>query len=70
MATDGKKSDIPFGKAFGRLEEIAELLENPKLELEEAEKLIEESRELEKLCRVKLSDQELKVSKLFEEKGE
>ena len=70
VAGSKNSTKLKFGEAFARLEKIAELLESPELELEDADKLIEEARELEKLCRAKLSDQELKVSKLFKEKGE
>ena len=70
MTDDSKNpTKLKFGEAFARLEKIGELLENPELELEDAEKLVEEARELEKLCRAKLADQKLKVSKLFKEKG-
>lgn len=68
MTTDSEnQTKSKFGEAFARLEKIAESLENPELELEEAEKLVDEAKVLEKICREKLADQKLKITKLFEE---
>lgn len=66
-ADNENQAKLKFGEAFARLEKIAELLETPELELEEAEKLVEEAKELEKVCREKLAEQKLKITKLFEE---
>ncbi len=67
MTTDSENQTKPkFGEAFARLEKIAELLETPELELEEAEKLVDEAKALEEVCREKLADQKLKITELFE----
>ncbi len=63
----GKNEKLTFGKAFSRLKEISELLEDQELELEKAQELVEEAKMLEKICREKLSAQKLKITKLFEE---
>lgn len=53
-----------FEKAFGRLEEIARLLEGESLPLDEALKLFEEGMNLVETCNGRLSEAEKTITKL------
>ncbi len=57
--------NLTFTQAFRRLEEIADALEKPDIELEEAEKLVEEAKKLESFCRERLEEQKVTISQLF-----
>jgi exodeoxyribonuclease VII small subunit len=60
-----KKENISsFKHDIQRLEEIASLLENEEIELEEAIKLYEEGVELSKKCLNTLKNTELKITEL------
>ena len=58
-----QKSDH-FEDALKRLEEIAEMLENEEIGLDESIKLYEEGIKLSKNCYGKLKDAELKITEL------
>ncbi len=64
------KKDLTFKEAFTRLEEIAKILEESEVDLEEAIELVREAKELEKFCKEKLNQFELKISKIFIDKAQ
>jgi exodeoxyribonuclease VII small subunit len=59
-----KKVSESFEKSLQRLEEIADLLENEEIGLDESIKLYEEGILLSKICYTKLKDAELKITEL------
>ncbi len=59
-----KKETESFEKSLRRLEEIAELLENEEIGLDDSIKLYEEGILLSKICYTKLKDAELKITEL------
>ncbi len=60
-----KKTKEPtFEESLKRLEEIAEMLENEDVGLDESIKLYEEGIKLSKNCYNKLNDAELKITEL------
>jgi len=59
-----KKETESFEKSLKRLEEIAELLENEEIGLDESVKLYEEGIKLSKVCYDRLKDAELKITEL------
>ena len=58
------KSAKSFNQLLNRLNEIAELLENDTIELEESIKLYEEGINISKVCITQLKTAELKVAEL------
>lgn len=60
-----KDSNLNFSKAIKRLEEIITRLEDPNLDLEEGLKLLEEGVKLHKFCKSKLTDANLKITKIL-----
>lgn len=63
--TKTKKDEIPFEKAFKRLEEIVESLENGESSLDEAMKAFEEGMSLVKVCNEKLNTAEAQLKRLI-----
>jgi len=59
-----KKETDSFENSLKRLEEIAELLENDEIGLDESIKLYEEGINLSKICYNKLKDAEVKITEL------
>jgi len=59
-----KKETDSFENSLKRLEEIAELLENDQIGLDESIKLYEEGINLSKICYNKLKDAEVKITEL------
>ncbi len=59
-----KKETDSFENSLKRLEEIAELLENDEIGLDESIKLYEEGINLSKICYNKLKEAEVKIMKL------
>lgn len=59
-----KKETESFENSLKRLEEIAELLDNEEIGLDESVKLYEEGIKLSKICYNKLKDAELKITEL------
>lgn len=59
-----KKETESFEKSLKRLEEIAELLENEEIGLDESVKLYEEGIKLSRVCYDSLKDAELKITEL------
>lgn len=59
-----KKSDLSFEEKLSRLEEVANLLENEDLGLDESISLYEEGIKLSKDCLTALQDAELKITEL------
>lgn len=59
-----KKQAESFEKSLQRLEEIAELLDNEEVGLDDSIKLYEEGILLSKICYNKLKDAELKITEL------
>ena len=59
-----KKSNKSFEKCLSRLEEIANLLENDDIELEDALQLYEEGINLSRECLASLKNAELKITEL------
>ena len=60
----GPADETPFEQAIEKLEAIVESMESGELTLEETLARFEEGTRLAKVCQVKLSDAELKVSQL------
>ena len=63
-----KNEEIPFEKAYQRLEEIVESLERGEASLDEAMKVFEEGMSLAKTCTDKLNEAEARLKRLV--KGE
>lgn len=59
-----KKETESFEKSLKRLEEIAELLDNEGIGLDESVKLYEEGIKLSQICYGRLKDAELKITEL------
>ncbi|HET54943.1 MAG TPA: exodeoxyribonuclease VII small subunit [Ignavibacteria bacterium] len=59
-----KKETDSFESSLKRLEEIADLLENDEIGLDESIKLYEEGINLSKICYNKLKDAEVKITEL------
>jgi len=59
--------EIPFEKAFSRLESIVEKLEQGESSLDESVKLFEEGSELIRLCTGKLNQAEERLQKLVQD---
>jgi exodeoxyribonuclease VII small subunit len=59
-----KKETESFEKSLHRLEEIAEILENEEIGLDESIQLYEEGIKLSKICYNRLKDAELKITEL------
>ena len=60
-----KQEDLNFSKALARLEEIVSRLENPSIDLEEGLDLLEEGVSLHKLCTEKLTEANIKITKIL-----
>ncbi|OGE04516.1 exodeoxyribonuclease VII small subunit [Candidatus Curtissbacteria bacterium RIFCSPLOWO2_01_FULL_41_18] len=58
---------LSFSKALHRLEEIINKLEDPNLDLEEGLKLLEEGVRLHKSCKDKLTQANVKITKILKE---
>ncbi len=63
-------NELTYEKAYNRLEEIVEKLENGSVPLEEAMKLFEEGTKLANFCNTKLNDAEQKFTQLITENSE
>ena len=63
-------NELTYEKAFNRLEEIVEKLENGSVPLEESMKLFEEGTKLANFCNTKLNDAEQKFTQLITENSE
>lgn len=63
-------STLSFSKALHRLEEIINKLEDPNLDLEEGLKLLEEGVRLHKSCKDKLTQADVKITKILKEDPE
>lgn len=63
-----KQQELNFSKALSRLEEIVTQLENTNIDLETGLKLLEEGVALHKYCKEKLTDANIKISKILKEK--
>lgn len=59
-----KKSDLSFEEKLNRLEEVANLLENEDLGLDQSISLYEEGIRLSKECLTALQNAELKITEL------
>ena len=62
-----KGSDVNFSKALSRLEEIVEKLEDPNIDLEAGLNLLEEGVKLHKLCTEKLTEANIKITKILKD---
>lgn len=60
-----KQANLNFTKALARLEEIVSKLENPSVDLEEGLDLLEEGVALHKLCTEKLTEANIKITKIL-----
>ena len=60
-----KQENLNFSKALARLEEIVAKLENPTIDLEEGLDLLEEGVSLHKLCTEKLTEANIKITKIL-----
>lgn len=63
-------NELTYEKAYNRLEEIVEKLENGSVPLEEYMKLFEEGTKLANFCNTKLNDAEQKFTQLITENSE
>jgi exodeoxyribonuclease VII small subunit len=63
-------NELTYEKAYNRLEEIVEKLENGSVPLEESMKLFEEGTKLANFCNTKLNDAEQKFTQLITENSE
>ncbi len=63
-------NELTYEKAYNRLEEIVEKLENGSVPLEESMKLFEEGTKLANFCNKKLNDAEQKFTQLITENSE
>jgi len=63
-------NELTYEKAYKRLEEIVEKLENSSVPLEESMKLFEEGTKLANFCNTKLNDAEQKFTQLITENSE
>ena len=63
-------NELTYEKAYKRLEEIVEKLENGSVPLEESMKLFEEGTKLANFCNTKLNDAEQKFTQLITENSE
>lgn len=63
-------NELTYEKAYNRLEEIVEKLENGSVPLEESMKLFEEGTKLANFCDTKLNDAEQKFTQLITENSE
>lgn len=61
---------LSFEKAFERLEQILETMNNGKTPLEESLKLFEEAEKLIRTCSTRLTSAEQKIEQLIKNKGE
>ena len=59
--------DLSFSKALERLEEIVNELEDPNLDLEEGLKLLEEGVKLHRNCKEKLTEANVKITRILKE---
>ena len=57
-------TELPFEKAFARLEEILEMMNSGEVPLDDAIKLYEEADKLIKQCNKRLTSAEQKIEKL------
>ena len=64
MATAKKEKELTFEEALGRLEEIANILENENPDLSKALELYEESSKLLKDCTTMLDEAQAKITVL------
>ncbi len=64
------KDEKNFEELIDELEEIAELLESDKLNLDESMEKFEEGMRISKLCNEKLENTEKKINILLEKNGE
>ena len=63
-----KETEIPFEKAFGRLEEILQKMNSGEVPLDDAIKLYEEADKLIKQCQTRLTAAEQKIEKLVKDR--
>ncbi len=59
------QTTLNFAQALKRLEDILEKLESPDLDLEEGLRLLEEGVKLHKLCKEKLTEANVKITKIL-----
>ena len=59
------QTSLNFTQALKRLEEILVKLESPDLDLEEGLRLLEEGVKLHKLCKEKLTEANVKITKIL-----
>ena len=67
---DKKDNDVPFEKAFSRLEEILEKMNSGETTLDDSLKLFEEADGLINRCTQRLGDAERRVETLIKNRGE
>jgi len=62
--------ELPFEKAFERLEKILEAMNSGKVSLEESLKLFEEAENLMRHCSLRLNNAEQKIEQLIKGRAE
>lgn len=63
---EGRKTELSYTQAVGRLEEILERIERGEVDIDELSSLVKEAADLVALCREKLTQAEMEVKRITE----